>query len=293
MNPLIMHIGSGMSFFTGLGLIIISAILSFFDRKLSLKIISGLGFLLGAIGVITASIPQFGLPYLILPVIAVLLLLMFMKADWARQASFFIKGLLIFLCTCSVLLEAPHLLLPNIQMGNYDKLYVIGDSISAGIQFDGEKCWSEVFKEKYGVKVANLAVAGTTLSTVLPTVDGIKDEKALVLLEIGGNDIFDNDCPSRKFRADLEVLLKKVCRPGRTVIMFELPLYPFSEGIISAQRELSRQYGVYLVPRYIFSGFITGAKRTVDGLHLSNYGHEKMAEGVWGIVKKVLLANKL
>ena len=70
----------------------------------------------------------------------------------------------------------------------------------------------------FGSEMSLFSGLGLIAASVLPALDGIKDEKDIVLLEIGGNDIYDEDCPSKKFREDLEVLLRKVCRPGRSTV---------------------------------------------------------------------------
>jgi acyl-CoA thioesterase-1 len=46
---------------------------------------------------------------------------------------------------------------------------------------------------------------------------------------------------------------------------------------VRAQRELAEKYGVRLVPRRRFAAVLSGSESTADGLHLSNFGHRKMA----------------
>jgi len=283
MNPLVMHFGSGLSFYSGLVLIMVATVLSFFDRNFLVKIIFRVSLLVGLMGLYGSSIPLDYLPSLILVAVISLLVVVHLDNEPSKKAAIFIRAILLLLCLSAMVVEGTHLFLPKIPKGNFDKIYVVGDSISAGVGFQGEKRWTDVMQAKHGVKVVNLAVGGATFSTAMSSLPGIKDEKAFVLLEIGGNDILRRGS-QKKFSEDLEKLLQKTCLPGRTVLMFELPLPPFSSGFARAQRELCRRYNVYLVPRRIFSGFITGDARSHDGLHLSNYGHEGMAEGVWEIV---------
>ena len=60
--------------------------------------------------------------------------------------------------------------------------------------------------------------------------------------------------------------------------MLELPWAPFHDGFRRAQREIAQKHGVTLIPRKVFSWVLSGQESTVDGIHLSNRGHEKMAE---------------
>jgi lysophospholipase L1-like esterase len=60
--------------------------------------------------------------------------------------------------------------------------------------------------------------------------------------------------------------------------MFELPLPPFRADCGRAQRRLAAQYGAVLIPRRFFARVLAEPENTVDGIHLSRQGHERMAE---------------
>jgi len=112
----------------------------------------------------------------------------------------------------------------------------------------------------------------------------LKDRDGLVLLEIGGNDLLGTTTAAR-FQEGLEKLLVAICRPGRTVVMFELPLVPFANEFGKHQRKLAKQYGVLLVPKRIFLRALTTPGATQDGVHLTPAGHQLMADTVWDILK--------
>ena len=86
---------------------------------------------------------------------------------------------------------------------------------------------------------------------------------AVVLVELGGNDLLSG-LPTREFARDLETLLASLRQPGRTIVMLELPLFPFQSGYGRAQRALARRFDVYLIPkRYLASVLGTrGPRRT-------------------------------
>ena len=65
--------------------------------------------------------------------------------------------------------------------------------------------------------------------------------------------------------------------------MLELPWAPFHASFLKAQRELAIKHKVILIPRKVFSGVLEGSASTVDGIHLSNYGQEKMANAFLNI----------
>ena len=283
MNPLVMHFASGWSFYSGIILILLSVVISLFDKTSLVKIIFRVGLVLGILAVFSSSTPLPYLPSLIFTAIFFFLILAHLDNYAMRKILVGLRILITLLCLIAALMEGGNWVVPQLPHGNFDKFYVVGDSISAGIGFQGERVWSELISRQHGIKAVNLSVGGATLSTAVSNVDGIKDEKAFVILEIGGNDILRRTS-LKKFEENLDKLLKKVCLPGRTVIMFELPLPPFNSRFCASQREICRRYGVYLIPRRIFSEILTGDVKSVDGLHLSNYGHEHMAETVWGII---------
>jgi lysophospholipase L1-like esterase len=71
------------------------------------------------------------------------------------------------------------------------------------------------------------------------------------------------------------------------VVMFELPLPPFRNEYGRVQRKLASKYGVVLIPKRVFVGVLTEEGATMDGVHLSPQGHERMAEIVWNSIRAV------
>ena len=59
-----------------------------------------------------------------------------------------------------------------------------------------------------------------------------------MLLEIGGNDLLGDTTPAG-FESGLDNLLRVVSRPGRVVVMLELPLPPFFNEYGRAQRRVA------------------------------------------------------
>ncbi len=85
----------------------------------------------------------------------------------------------------------------------------------------------------------NLAVAGATARSALAQAARAADPNAVVLVEIGGNDLLGGTAVAR-FEQDLAALLTALTGPHRLVVMVELPLLPFSNGYGAAQRRVAR-----------------------------------------------------
>jgi lysophospholipase L1-like esterase len=187
----------------------------------------------------------------------------------------------------SVVVETPYHALKPLPIVQYDKVYVVGDSVSAGIGFKGERTWPEIVADECHAKVTNLSQGGGTSGSAIRQANLIKDKKALVFLEIGGNDMLGRT-PLPEYRTDLDHLLDAVKGTERTIVMMEIPWAPFHGAFCRAQREMAGKHGATLVPRRIFAGVLDGKGSTVDGIHLSNRGHEKMAEAFMDICGKML-----
>jgi lysophospholipase L1-like esterase len=178
--------------------------------------------------------------------------------------------------------EFPHALPPRIPPGQAQRLYVIGDSISAGMGGDA-RAWPTVLGLAAGIPVTNLAMDGATVADGLSQALHVTETRAVVLVEIGGNDLLSG-LPVRDFAARLEALLVSLRRPGRTIVMMELPCLPFSTGYARAQRELASAHEVHLIPKRFFARVLGAPGATTDGLHLSVAGARLMADTVLSII---------
>jgi acyl-CoA thioesterase-1 len=217
-------------------------------------------------------------------------------AAWAFNSShavpsnqaklhFTATGVLITLLMVLPALEFSHRSMPIVAGERQDHITVIGDSISYGI---GSKVtWPAVMQETSGVSVNNLALPGATTADGIAMAQKVGPEDRIVLVEIGGNDLLGGT-PSNVFGDNLDAILSQVCKPGRTVVMFELPLLPNKVAFGQIQRRLSKKYGVYLIPKHFFTGVLGGPNATIDGLHLSDLGAHRMASLVARALSPVL-----
>lgn len=178
-------------------------------------------------------------------------------------------------CLVLAAVELPHQWTPRLPSARLDRLVVIGDSLSAGID-EHIPNWPTLLAERSGVSVLNLAVAGATLSTARKQASQVPDGDCLVLLEIGGNDLLGMPTPAG-FEQDLKELLSRVCKPDRTVIMLELPLLPFQSTYGRIQRRLATEHGVHLIPKRHLARVLGTPAATTDGLHLSAEGNRLLA----------------
>jgi acyl-CoA thioesterase I len=127
-----------------------------------------------------------------------------------------------------------------------------------------------------GVSVKNLSRAGAGVAEAQSMATEVNPDDNVILLEIGGNDLLSG-LPADRFSKGLEVLLRRLTRPNRIVLMFELPLLPYEVEYGRIQRRLAARYGVLLIPKHYFTAVFAGSGTTSDGLHLSETGVQRMA----------------
>jgi acyl-CoA thioesterase I len=196
------------------------------------------------------------------------------------------------LITFSVVLPAmefSHRSMPVIKGGPEDHILVLGDSISSGI---GSRVvtWPAVLQQTTGVLVNNLALPGATTADGKAMARKVKPADHIILIELGGNDLLAG-ISSNVFADNLEALLSQVSEPGRTVVMFELPLLPQQVEYGRIQRHLAGKYHVSLIPKRFLTEVLGGPNATLDGLHLSDIGARHMAAVVARALAPVLKAN--
>jgi acyl-CoA thioesterase-1 len=184
-----------------------------------------------------------------------------------------------------VLLELPQQFSPRLSPLGKPPLYVIGDSVTAGMGGANDKTWTSLLPE--GAAVHNLARPGaTTASALKHQAPQIPTEAKLILIEIGGNDLLGGT-PSAQFELDLGALLRQVTQSSArpTVLMLELPLPPLSNEYGRIQRRLAARHDVRLIPKRVFMSVLASEDATLDGIHLSESGHRRMAEAVWSVIE--------
>lgn len=202
-------------------------------------------------------------------------------ASWRRPKVTAVCGWCSGMVAIGVMLFEIGLYHPSqIVVPNDLPVFVIGDSLSAGINDGVDIPWPERLGEMSSLTVINRAKAGATSRSAISQVEGLP-EQCLVLVEIGGNDLLSGRSAG-DFRNDVDELLTAIVSSGRDVdvAMFELPLPPFFHGYGAAQRDLAARHHVDLIPRRLLASVLFRDDATLDSIHLSNLGHQRLARRV-------------
>jgi acyl-CoA thioesterase I len=289
MNPVALYFASGESFYLGAALLLLVIAVSPFTNRPWLLRLRNVGTWLA---LVVMACPPFAL--IVDLIFLAALVLWFIASN--RSSGRWLKSrpvatpVLVVLVLVLTAIEFSHRKMPIITGKPGDHLAVIGDSISSGID-PRIPAWPLVLQQANGIAVRNLARPGAQSSEGLTMAEKLTPEDHVVLIEIGGNDLLEG-VPSDEFGRALDALLSKVIAPGRTVVMFELPLFPHKMAYGRIQRGLAAKYGVWLIPKRFFVEVIGGANATSDGLHLSDEGTRRMAALVAQAFSPVLKSGR-
>jgi lysophospholipase L1-like esterase len=277
MNPIALYLASGESLYAGALLLFLLLVTSRRMHNRWLILVRNLLAWTGLAMVVLASPP---IPVWFWLAVVIAYICWFLSINVAKLQAHrgfrIIAAVALMACMAGLVAsEFRYRFRPTLTGGPFGSLYVVGDSISSGLEA-GYPPWPSVFATNYGATVINLSHPGIGTEEAIPLARTVIAPDAVVLVEIGGNDLLAG-LPSDDFRRHLDTLLATLSGSRRRVMMMELPLFPHVIGYGRVQRELAAKYGVSLIPKRDFIAVLSGADATSDGLHLSRAGTERMA----------------
>jgi acyl-CoA thioesterase I len=283
MGPLLTFFASGTAFLIGAVILTAAVMLrARIARRWAAALSAGLSLVgAGSVGLSATPLPTW--LYTVWGVALVAWL--FAPARRKRRRALVIRteAALLVVTVSVVAFEMPFDVRPRIPPGPYPRLYVIGDSITAGIGREGGRTWPAILRSEHPVEVVDLSHAGFGCAQELRHIRNVPFSDGLVLLEIGGNDVLGRANPAQ-FGRDLDALIQRIAGPRRQLVMFELPLFPFDNAYGREQRRIARERHVVLVPKRFFAEVLASPNATVDGIHLSATGQRRMAQLVWDLL---------
>ncbi len=213
--------GSGVVFFLGVGFVLTALALFSCCRRQLWKVLASLFVVIGLLLVGLSATP---LPYWFYG-LAVTVTLVWLVGERRAQGWLFarrkvLRVVVVVAWAIAFLLELPYHLPSTLAASGNPTLYIIGDSVTAGMS--GEKqTWPRLLADSHPVEVVDLSKMGATAASALRQAEGLPPEGGLILLEIGGNDLLGSTT-AEDFERDLDRLLDRVCGRGRVVLMFEI-----------------------------------------------------------------------
>lgn len=273
MHPFVIHIANGQSFFTGVILLVAGICLRSRRQTGRTARIGSLlittGFLLAAISATPLSV----LTWIVLVALAVLMLNARMASN--RKLTITTGSLWIVAAAFEASWHFTPVAQDKTSLQNLP-IVVLADSVTAGLGEGEANTWPSMLATQRRTDVIDLSHVGETVGSALKRANSQQlPESAVFILELGGNDILGSTSVS-KFADDLDQLLGHVCSENRVVFLFELPLPPFHNRWGAIQRNACLKHGVLLIPKHRLASVFQGDTSTLDSIHLSQEGHNRM-----------------
>ncbi len=280
MNWIVFHIVSGHAFFSGILLLFIAVLVSISKRPF-INRFTALAFLFGIIAIVLSSTPLPPWVYLVAAV-ATLLWIASRYSDPLRRWT---PGAMIAVWLMAAGIEIPYHRIQPLALASNRSLAILGDSVSAGIgSSESFETWPSILGREYRIEIQDISHAGETVASALTRARKNSITASVVIVELGGNDVL-GATSATQFANDLDAMLEHLTAPDRQIVMFELPLPPFYHAYGRRQRMLAAKYKVNLIPKSVFLSIIAGNGITLDSIHLSQSGHQLMADRVWELIE--------
>ena len=283
MNPIALQFANGNLFFVGLVMIIAALFLRLSFEGHVLGLVLRVGYIVGIVLIIFSATPLSIWFYCFWFGLCVTAAAIVFSNKFSFQKKMLVAFVILLCALVMCLVEIPYHLSPTIAVSSNQSIFVIGDSLSAGISTK-ERVWPDGLSSISHLKVINLAKPGATVETALDEGTGVTERNSLILVEIGGNDLLGHT-DGKTFYVQLDKLLGKLRSENNQIAMFELPLLPFCNAFGKAQRVLARKYNVTLIPKHFLTDVFALKNGTLDGLHLSQTGHDALANSIYGLLK--------
>jgi acyl-CoA thioesterase I len=180
-------------------------------------------------------------------------------------------------------LELPYHLMPALPQASASRLTIFADSVTAGMGEGEATTWPALIAASHPVEVIDHSRMGATAGSAAVMAEQHPPQPGIVLLEIGGNDILGSTTVA-EFEQTLDELCRRVSIPDRQVAMLELPLPPLFNRYGRVQRQVADRYNIALIPKRVLLSVLLSDATTLDTIHLSQVGHQKMADRVWSLL---------
>ncbi|HBH50722.1 MAG TPA: acyl-CoA thioesterase [Planctomycetaceae bacterium] len=286
MNWFVYHVVSGQAFFTGVILLIIAA-LAAGDSRAVFKRMQFLAVFVGIVAIVVSSTPLSYPVGIAATAVTLAWILLRNRMPWRN----WVQPAFVAVWVLAGLAEVPYHIMPSVNSAVGRSLGIIGDSVTAGIGEDETaETWPTLLAREHNLEIQDISHVGETAASALKRAMSQSLDASVVMIEIGGNDILGTTT-STQFERDLDALLTFLTSADRQIVMFELPLPPFFHEYGRAQRAMAAKHHVVLIPKRVFLSVISERQATLDTIHLSQSGHQRMADCVWSVVRSAFDAK--
>lgn len=234
---------SGRAFFYGIAVCLLGCFLKLLSQRTLIHSLARITLLTGVVLVVLSAAPISLWLYGVFFALLAWTVFNLGKAGKPAEKRVYLVPLILLVAQSFLMagMEIRYVIAPTIPFPKSDTLFVLGDSISIGADPPG-KNWPQLLGDSAMLKVRSFSAGGAKVEDALAGARRINQDDALVIIEIGGNDLLSGTSIP-KFREGLEKLMALAYGQRRIVAMVELPLPPFYNRYGIAQRALAKYSG--------------------------------------------------
>ena len=185
---------------------------------------------------------------------------------------------------------------------DYQKLLILGDSISAGYGIPKEKQWvnnlQKLFVEEgQNIQIVNASISGETTQGGLSRVSDLilRHSPKYLLIELGGNDAL-RGYPIERIKSNLQEISKIALVNETSVILIQIRIPPnyglkYTKAFESIYVELSKSKNIHLIP-FVFENITLNRDLMMtDGIHPNEKAQPLIAQEIYKPLKILIETN--
>ncbi|MDC0586158.1 arylesterase [Gammaproteobacteria bacterium] len=212
--------------------------------------------------------------------------------SFTRHSLLFVAIVLTLLPTANFADENDH---------EFQKILVLGDSLSAGLGVNYEQAWpsllqKRMLKNNLKYSVVNAGISGDTTSGGLSRLPKLidKHQPSFLILELGGNDGL-RGTSLKAVKKNMRGMIDMAQNKNITVVLMGVQLPPnygeiYTRSFQDIFSSLASEYGLVLIQGTL-KQMITDNLMQSDGIHPNVEGHIEIEKTAWGQILPLLTSN--
>jgi acyl-CoA thioesterase-1 len=183
----------------------------------------------------------------------------------------------------------------------FQKILVLGDSLSAGLGVDYEQAWPSLLQQRLinnnlKYSVVNAGISGDTTSGGLSRLPKLidKHQPSFLILELGGNDGL-RGTSLKAVRNNMRDMIDIAQNKNITIVLMGVQLPPnygeaYTRSFQDIFSSLANEYGLTLIQGTL-KQMITDNMMQSDGIHPNVDGHIEIEKTTWTQISPLLAKN--
>ena len=212
--------------------------------------------------------------------------------SFTRHSLLFVAIVLTLLPTANFADENNH---------EFQKILVLGDSLSAGLGVDYDQSWpsllqQRLLKNKLKYSIVNAGISGDTTSGGLSRLPKLidKHQPSFLILELGGNDGL-RGTSLKAVRKNMKGMIEIALDKNINIILMGVQLPPnygeiYTRSFQDIFSSLASEYNLALIQGTL-KQMITDNLMQADGIHPNVDGHIEIEKTAWSQISPLLKRN--